>query len=121
MQGKIGEAQVDSFNVPYYFTTPEELKEILRQKSCRKSFTVVRMETLSNHPGKQTVQTVDARATFFRAVHERILTDHFGTEIIDELFEEYKMKLAASPVFLNPKNDKSIVILVVLKRKMVTF
>ncbi|KAK6157622.1 hypothetical protein DH2020_011870 [Rehmannia glutinosa] len=43
------------------------------------------MEILDN-PGKYTLPSVNARAAFFRAVHERLLTDHFGSEIIDELF-----------------------------------
>ncbi|KAL0445537.1 UNVERIFIED_CONTAM: putative S-adenosylmethionine-dependent methyltransferase [Sesamum latifolium] len=51
-----------------------------------------------------------------RAVCEGLLTDHFGSDINDELFALFMEKLAASPVFLNPNNDKSIVILVVLKR-----
>ncbi|KAI3467021.1 hypothetical protein Pfo_023684 [Paulownia fortunei] len=112
-KGRFSEAKVDSFNLPFYFTTPQQLKVILERSH---SFSIERMEILNN-PGKHTLPSVNARATFFRAVHERLLTDHFGSEIIDELFDLYMKKLAASPVFLNPDNDKSIVILAVLKRK----
>ncbi|KAL7143671.1 hypothetical protein ABFS83_08G207600 [Erythranthe nasuta] len=111
--GRLSETKVDSFNLPYYFSTPKQLKSILERSD---SFTIERMDILNN-PGKHTLPTVKARAAFFRAVHERLLTDHFGSEIIDELFHLYMNKLESSPVFLNPYNDKSIVILAVLKRK----
>ncbi|XP_011075904.2 probable S-adenosylmethionine-dependent methyltransferase At5g37990 [Sesamum indicum] len=112
-KGKFSEAKVDSFNLPFYFTTPEQLKAILESSH---SFALERLEILNN-PGKYTLPSVNARAAFFRAVLEGLLTDHFGSDIIDELFTLYMEKLAASPVFLNPDKDKSIVILAVLKRR----
>ncbi|KAK4409670.1 Loganic acid O-methyltransferase [Sesamum angolense] len=111
-KGRFSEAKVDSFNLPFYFTTRKELKAILERSH---SFSLERLEILNN-PGKHTLPTVEARAACFRAVHEGLLTNHFGSEIIDELFHMYAEKLAASPVFSNPNNDKSIVILAVLKR-----
>ncbi|KAL0424678.1 UNVERIFIED_CONTAM: Loganic acid O-methyltransferase [Sesamum radiatum] len=113
LQGRFSEAKVDSFNLPFYFTTPEQLKAILERSH---SFNIERLEILNN-PGKHTLPSVKARAAFYRAVLEGLLTDHFGSDIIDELFALYMEKLAASPVFLNPDNDKSIVILAVLKRR----
>ncbi|KAK6134171.1 hypothetical protein DH2020_032083 [Rehmannia glutinosa] len=114
LMGRFSEEKVDSFNIPFYFTTPQQLKAIMEKSH---SFSIERTEILNN-PGKYTLPSVNARAAFFRAVHERLLTDHFGSEIIDELFGHYMEKLAVSPVFLNPDNDKSVVILVVLKRKI---
>ncbi|PIM99552.1 Loganate O-methyltransferase [Handroanthus impetiginosus] len=114
-KGRFSEEKVDSFNLPYYFPTPEQLKVILIKNQ---SFTIERFEILNN-PGKHTLASVNARAACFRAVHERLLTDHFGSAIIDELFELYTKKLEASPVFVNPDNDKTIVILAVLKRKLI--
>lgn len=75
------------------------------------------MEILNN-PNKCKVGSAEARAAFYRAVHEELLARHFGAEIIDELFDRYINKLSASPVFLNSNNDRSIVILVILKRIM---
>ncbi|KAG8366687.1 hypothetical protein BUALT_Bualt17G0105400 [Buddleja alternifolia] len=113
-EGKISETKIDTFNIPHYFTTPQQLREILERSND--SFTIERMETLNNAAGKNTDGTIKARAASKRAVHERLLADHFGIEIIDELFDRYMKKLADSPVFLNPDNDKTIVILAVLKR-----
>ncbi|KAH6827668.1 hypothetical protein C2S53_015866 [Perilla frutescens var. hirtella] len=114
-KGRLSKAKIDSFNIPYYFTTPNQLKAILQRSQ---TFSIQRMEILNN-PGKYTLRSVEARAAYYRAVHEGLFTHYFGSDIIDELFDLYKKKLAASPLFLDPNNDKSIMILVVLKRAVV--
>ncbi|XP_011070675.1 probable S-adenosylmethionine-dependent methyltransferase At5g38780 [Sesamum indicum] len=113
-KGRFGEEKVDSFNFPLYFTIPDELKTIIGRSD---SFNIERMEILNN-PGKRTLRSVNARATYLRAVFEGLLINHFGSEIMDELFELYTKKLAASPHFLDPDNEKSIIIFVLLKRKV---
>ncbi|KAL3618145.1 hypothetical protein CASFOL_038466 [Castilleja foliolosa] len=112
--GRVSAAKLDTFNFPIYYATPQQLKAIF---SSNQSFTIERMEILRN-PGKHTVLDVKSRAAAMRAVHGKLLTDHFGSEIVDELFEVYVEKLAATPIFENPDNDKTNVVLVVLKRKI---
>ncbi|KAK6134223.1 hypothetical protein DH2020_032028 [Rehmannia glutinosa] len=112
-KGRFSESKVDSFNFPFYLPTSQQLKVILERSQ---SFSIERMEVLNN-PGKYTLPSVDARAVVYRAVLGRLLTDHFGSEIMDELFELYTKKIAASPIFQNPDNDKTTTILVVLKPK----
>ncbi|PIN07490.1 Loganate O-methyltransferase [Handroanthus impetiginosus] len=112
-KGLFSKEKVDSFNFPLYFTIPEELKAIIQRSH---SFTIERMEILNN-PGKRTLPTADARATYLRAVFEGLLINHFGSEVMDELFNRYTKKLAASQSFLDPDNEKSIIIFVLLKRK----
>lgn len=73
------------------------------------------MEILNN-PGKRALASAKARATYLRATFEGLLINHFGSEAIDELFDRYTEKLAASPLFLDPENEKSIIIFVLLKR-----
>ncbi|KAL3618155.1 hypothetical protein CASFOL_038476 [Castilleja foliolosa] len=113
-QGRVSAAKLDTFNFPIYYATPQQLKAIF---SSNQSFTIERMEILRN-PGKHTVLDVESRAAAMRVVHGKLLTDHFGSEIVDELFKVYVEKLAATPVFENPDNDKTNVVLVVLKRKI---
>ncbi|KAL8463504.1 hypothetical protein ACS0TY_034234 [Phlomoides rotata] len=113
-KGRLSEAKIDSFNIPQYFTTPQQLKAILERSHM--SFSIERIEIIENH-GKYSVQSADDRARFYRAVFERLLTHHFGSEIINELFDLFKTKLEASPLLFNTHNDKSIVILAMLKRK----
>ncbi|KAL0372681.1 UNVERIFIED_CONTAM: Loganic acid O-methyltransferase [Sesamum calycinum] len=108
------EDKVDSFNLPLYFTNPEEFKGIIESSN---NYTVERMETLYN-PGKRVLSSgPKVRATIFRAAFEFMLINHFGGEIIDELFDLYANKLAASPVLSDAANDKTFEIIVVLKRK----
>ncbi|KAK6122323.1 hypothetical protein DH2020_043943 [Rehmannia glutinosa] len=114
-KGILSEEKVDTFNFPLYFTIPQELKAIIERNH---SFSIERMEILNN-PGKRTLTSASARATYLRAVFEGLLINHFGTEIMDELFDRYTEKLAASPLFLDPDNEKSIIIFVLLKRKEV--
>nr|QCF60522.1 O-methyltransferase [Salvia dorisiana] len=112
-KGLISEQKVDTFNFPLYFTIPQELKEIIERSN---SFTIERMEILDN-PGKRTLCSAKARAAYLRAVFEGMLTNHFGSEVMDGLFDCYEKKIAAAPHFLDPDNEKSIIIFVLLKRK----
>ncbi|KAH6771521.1 hypothetical protein C2S52_016324 [Perilla frutescens var. hirtella] len=111
-KGRLSVTKIDTFNIPYYFPTPQQLKARVERSH---SFTIERMEILNN-TGKYTFPNIRTRVASFRAVHESMLAHHFGVEIIDELFNLYEKKLAASPVFSNIDNDKTIMILTVLKR-----
>ncbi|KAL0446242.1 UNVERIFIED_CONTAM: Loganic acid O-methyltransferase [Sesamum latifolium] len=112
-KGRFSKAKVDSFNLPLHYTVPQEFKAILERSN---DYTLERMEILDN-PGKRTLPGPKARASFVRAVFEQLLTNHFGSEIIDELFHQYAKKIAASPLFLDPGNEKTLMIFVLLKRK----
>lgn len=111
-QGRVREAEIDSFNFPYYFPTLHQLKAMVHNTH---SFSIQRAEIIHN-PGKHTLSSVEEWAAFYRAVHEGLLTRHFGRGIIDELFDMFANRLAISPYFHNPCNDRSLVILLVLKR-----
>ncbi|KAL8549565.1 hypothetical protein ACS0TY_008413 [Phlomoides rotata] len=88
-KGIVSEEKVDTFNFPLYFTIPQELKEIIERSH---SFSIERMEILNN-PGKRTLASAKARATYLRATFEGLLINHFGSEAIDELFDRYTKKL----------------------------
>lgn len=118
LQGRFSEAKVDSFNFPFYLSTPQQLKGILGSND---SFTTERIEIILINPETHTMSDdVNGRASFYRAVLEGMLIDHFGSEvlIIDELFNLFRNKLVASPLLLNPDNDKNILLLAILKRKI---
>ncbi|KAL3812802.1 hypothetical protein ACJIZ3_014070 [Penstemon smallii] len=113
-KGIIDEAKVDAFNLPFYLATPEELKTIIDNNN---NYSIERLEILNN-PGMHTLPSVSARAAFFRAVMEKLIADQFGSEIIDELFDRYMKKLAASLILVNSDNNKTTITLIVLKRKV---
>ncbi|KAH6827799.1 hypothetical protein C2S53_017158 [Perilla frutescens var. hirtella] len=112
-KGRLSEAKIDTFNIPYYFPTPQQLKAILERSN---NFAIERVEILTNTGKHVNIPNIRAAIASYRAVHESMLAHHFGVEIIDELFDLYEKKLAASPVLTNIDNDKTIMILAVLKR-----
>ncbi|GMN28917.1 hypothetical protein TIFTF001_046279 [Ficus carica] len=100
-EGLVEEEKVDSFNAPYYAPCPEELKVEVEKEG---SFIVERLEAfqvdwdggmmeeyrtcdtlegLSRARGRQVAKTI-------RAVVESMLESHFGTEIMDDLFQRYQ-------------------------------
>ncbi|KAL0424680.1 UNVERIFIED_CONTAM: Loganic acid O-methyltransferase [Sesamum radiatum] len=114
IKGRIREEKIDSFNFPTYYTFPEELKAIIEKNG---NYSIERREIFDN-PGKYAITSAHARASLYRAVFGELLTNHFGGEIIDEVFDTYRQKLEASPALLLPENDKSIMIFVLLKRRV---
>ncbi|KAL0296662.1 UNVERIFIED_CONTAM: Loganic acid O-methyltransferase [Sesamum radiatum] len=110
---KFKEDKVDSFNYSVYFPVPQEFKAIIERSD---NYTIERMEILDN-PGKRSLTGPQERASYLRAVNEGMLVNHFGSEIMDELFDRYTNKLKASSLFSDPDSDKTIIIFVLLRRK----
>ncbi|KAL0463513.1 UNVERIFIED_CONTAM: Loganic acid O-methyltransferase [Sesamum latifolium] len=113
-KGRLSEAKIDFFNFPMYFTFPEEMKMIIERND---SYSIERMEILDN-PGKYAITSVCAHVSLLRAIFEELLASHFGSDIIDEVFDTYTQKLEVSPALLLPENDKTIMIFVLLKRRV---
>lgn len=109
LQGRLSKAKLESLNFPHYFPTPQELSAILQRSP---NFSIERMEILKT----ETFLNAQGHTSCFRAVHQTMLTHHFGAEIVDELFDLYRKKLEASPAFSMPDNDRTIVLLTILKR-----
>ena len=64
----------------------------------------------------RTLLTVDGHVAALRAVKQNILTHEFGDKIIDETFNLLKKKLQSSHAYANASNDRTIVVVVILKR-----
>ncbi|XP_056166061.1 loganic acid O-methyltransferase-like [Syzygium oleosum] len=113
--GIISKAKVESFNLPMYFPSEKELKQVV---SRNRFFHIERIQTLS-HPKMQVAfSTPELLSLGLRAAFEGLLLHHFGDElIIDDLFHRYSLKVAKSPFFLKPESHESITFFVVLKRK----
>ncbi|KAH6827800.1 hypothetical protein C2S53_017159 [Perilla frutescens var. hirtella] len=109
-KGRLSKAKIESFKVPQYFPNHQQLRAILERSE---SFSIERMETLKHG---RTSYSAEARAKSIRAALQTMIARHFGDEIIDELFHLYKEKLAASPIFRELNNDKTVVLLAILKR-----
>ncbi|KAL1531899.1 indole-3-acetate O-methyltransferase [Salvia divinorum] len=62
---------------------------------------------------------IDGYVACLRAAHQNMFTHKFGAETIDETFDLLKKKLRTFPVFANPSNDRSVVVVAILKHNNV--
>ncbi|KAF3956642.1 hypothetical protein CMV_018253 [Castanea mollissima] len=94
-EGLIEEADIDTFNLPYYNPFIEEVKTIVEKEG---SFVIDRLETfevnLDANDNDENKNYVFDKFTCgqnvshcIRAISESLLADHFGEAIIDDLFE----------------------------------
>ncbi|GLT86200.1 hypothetical protein SLE2022_043560 [Rubroshorea leprosula] len=95
-EGLIEEAKLDSFNLPYYAATAEEVREVIEAEG---SFSIKKFEAF-NLDWDSYIKKVDSSlgkqeraaiiATDIRAVGEPILASKFGESIMDDLFQRFK-------------------------------
>nr|TKR63988.1 hypothetical protein D5086_0000320230 [Populus alba] len=111
-QGIISEEKVDSFNIPIYFSSPQEVEATVERNGY---FNLERIECLPLEKSQDTIpQKSRAVSYHIRAGLEYLLKEHFGHEILDELFDSFNKKLEKSQVF---QLGLTYSLLAVLKRK----
>nr|AMB61019.1 loganic acid O-methyltransferase [Lonicera japonica] len=111
--GVISEDKVDSFNLPQYHPSTEELEMVIEMNN---SFTIERIGAL-NHPLRNVPFDVKMTSAQVRAIMEGMLKEHFGDEIMDELFELYTKKLADNYIVFDKEIRRDVDFCLVLKRK----
>ncbi|XP_038679013.1 loganic acid O-methyltransferase-like [Tripterygium wilfordii] len=103
-QGLISEAKIDSFNMPIYSPTAPEMKALIEKNGC---FSIEKMESIIY--GEEVVKLlyIDEQmlSSQLRAVWEGIISEHFGNDIVDELFDQYAKRFAEAFVGSKPRND----------------
>ncbi|KAF7822285.1 putative S-adenosylmethionine-dependent methyltransferase At5g38780 [Senna tora] len=111
--GSISQKQVDEFNIPIYFPTLKDMEEITKNNG---NFRVERMGIVR---GKGYIKpSVEFLVGSMRAVMEEILKQHFGDEVIEDLFERYAKKVAQNLDSFYTKFREYEDLFVILKRKM---
>lgn len=111
----ISEAKVDSFNFPKYYPTQHELKTLIERNGY---FSIDRTEPLA----QSTTHARDLNFQIFishtRAAWEGVIKMHFGSDIIDGLFDRFMKKvLKFSPLISRHSSKQIAEIFVLLKRK----
>ncbi|XP_016493974.1 loganic acid O-methyltransferase-like [Nicotiana tabacum] len=110
--GIISEAQVDSFNLPYYITTPNEMVKLVERNDC---FSIEIMKTPDPFVSKNQPINAKENSDHLRAAFECLIADHFGSSVVDQLFERIDQNEG-----LYSKLDASyskVLLLLALKRK----
>ncbi|KAK4380601.1 hypothetical protein RND71_002463 [Anisodus tanguticus] len=80
-EGKLDESLVDSFNLPIYFFSAEDMTKVVERNDC---FSIERIEL--TYPKSKLVDEADAKTLMInlRAALEGILINHFGSKIAEE-------------------------------------
>ncbi|KAJ0037820.1 hypothetical protein Pint_22196 [Pistacia integerrima] len=76
-QGLVEEAKVDSFNLPFYFATKQEMELLIQRNGC---FKIERMEQMDRPMRDISRPTVEKFASLMRAGFEGIVKQHFGSD-----------------------------------------
>ncbi|KAK6913590.1 SAM dependent carboxyl methyltransferase [Dillenia turbinata] len=110
-RGVISEEKVESFNIPQYIPTMNEVKEVIKQNQ---RFRIVSIGTLEN---PSSVLTDQMFVGHLRAIVEGVIKNHFGDEMdTDELFSLCLGKLREScHLFDDEKYLKNINLCIFLK------
>ncbi|XP_009777778.1 loganic acid O-methyltransferase-like isoform X1 [Nicotiana tabacum] len=111
--GIISEEKLDSFNLPYYYTSHMELETLIKAHGC---FDIARFEKLPT-PFRQVVHDIQTVVLSIRAVTEGLFEEHFGKDVIEELFQRYAEKVGSHPVLYDDKYRTEASYFVFLKRK----
>lgn len=78
VQGVLAQERVDSFNIPIMFPCIEEIRRLVEENKC---FEIVKMDKLEvKGDAKNAVMHI-------RAALEGSLNNHFGNEIVEQVFE----------------------------------
>ncbi|KAK6127692.1 hypothetical protein DH2020_038566 [Rehmannia glutinosa] len=94
--GLIDEEKVDSFNTPCYMASPHEFEQVIKQNG---RFNIERMEGLPRAKASKIPNSPEDMTRGIRAVMEELIRQHFGHEILDEVFALYQEKLSMEVVF----------------------
>ncbi|KHN40444.1 Caffeine synthase 1 [Glycine soja] len=101
LEGLIEEAKLDSFNIPVYQPTVEEIRHVIQEEG---SFYVQRLEIFIQPLGESINDGGDdsfldgnlkaeSVAKHMRAIMEPLLSTKFGAEVINELFTRFQKKI----------------------------
>ncbi|KAA8530616.1 hypothetical protein F0562_005450 [Nyssa sinensis] len=113
--GLVSEDKVDSFNLPGYNPTPQELRSLIDRNGC---FSIEKMEPLVRNRGLVSESKNQNHILPVRAAWEGLIKGHFGSEIIDELFDLFNKKVLESPIFSQVNNNQVQEMFVLLKHRV---
>ncbi|XP_042478020.1 loganic acid O-methyltransferase-like isoform X2 [Macadamia integrifolia] len=114
--GLVSEAKVDSFNIPLYNPHFLEMEGLLTRNDY---FSLEGMELVTLDLLTEDVEpSAEMTAMHVRAGAEGMIKEHFGIDIIDELFDRLTKKIAEDILFMNEGYKNLLTqFFVILKRK----
>ncbi|XP_048330220.1 loganic acid O-methyltransferase-like [Ziziphus jujuba] len=117
-KGIVSEDKVDSFNIPIYLMTPQEVEAAVERNGC---FSVERVEDIhhvgSDENNSLSITNAQEFSSYIRSGMEGLIKKHFGEEILDVLFDTYRKKVEDNPSIF--KSGKALTFFILLKRKAI--
>ena len=115
LQGIITQEMVDSFNLPFYYPSPSELKSLIEVNGL---FEIKKIEKLVSPTRQVKPDDLAVCVLHLRAILGELIKEHFGEGITDILFKRHTNKYVESPVVSDGRYFKETSYFVFLKRKM---
>ncbi|WCJ33645.1 S-adenosyl-L-methionine-dependent methyltransferases superfamily protein [Euphorbia peplus] len=115
-EGKVSESLVNSFNLPMYLPSPEEMLEVVESNGC---FKIEKIEMFHPSSSGDMITNGNSWKTQLRTGMEGLLSKHFGNEIMDELFDLFPRKIeqVSFQHRATLTQNKKVVLFLALKRK----
>ncbi|WKA03714.1 hypothetical protein VitviT2T_021807 [Vitis vinifera] len=115
--GLVSNEKVYSFHFPLYYTTPKELEALIETNGY---FNIERIEILAR-PLEHELPDYRICSFHLRAAMEGLVEEHFGKEIIEDLFERYTNKLGENSFIFDEEYRKETHLFVFLRRKITEY
>ncbi|VVA94450.1 unnamed protein product [Arabis nemorensis] len=116
-QGLISEEQVDTFNIPIYSASPEEVRILVETNG---SFTVESMELMDPTAWlkrEMTMEDVRQWMLCIEATMGSLFNNHFGEHLLDDIFDRLTAKLVGLTEKIESSYREKVMLFFALKRK----
>lgn len=113
----ISEEQVDTFNIPIYSASPEEVRVLVKKNGC---FTVESMELMDPTAWlkrSMSVEDVKQWMVCIKATMGSLFINHFGHHLLDDIFERLTDKLVGLTEKIESSYREKSMLFFALKRK----
>ncbi|OWM76928.1 loganic acid O-methyltransferase-like isoform X2 [Punica granatum] len=113
-EGVITEDQVDSFNLPIYAASCEEMTELIQRNG---SFAIKAMELINPSLGMTGPTNIQEWTNHVRAAMEGLFIAHFrARSVVDEIFDRLGKKLEEDAHLVEASYREKIVLFAILRR-----
>ncbi|PHU23453.1 hypothetical protein BC332_08560 [Capsicum chinense] len=111
-EGKLDESLVDSFNLPMYFPSPEDMTKVVEKNDY---FSIERIEL--TYPESEVEHDAKILMINLSAILQGVLINHFGRKIAEETCARTVLRSEEISAWMKANAEKSGQLFIALKRK----
>ncbi|KAL1223652.1 Loganic acid O-methyltransferase [Cardamine amara subsp. amara] len=116
-QGLISEEQVDTFNIPIYSASPEEVTVLVEKNGCFSVESIELMDPTAWLKRPMNVEDVKQWMVCIKATMGSLFINHFGHHLLDDIFERLTAKLVGLTEKIESSYREKGMLYFALKRK----